>query len=443
MGHLGLTPQSVHAMGGFKVQGKQTEAARAGAGRQAARGGRVLRHRARGVPDQVAAMVTEAVHVPTIGIGAGPGCDGQVLVFHDLLGPRGPRGAEVRAPLRLAAGRRRRRHRRLRRRRASGAFPSDAETYHLTDDVAEELGLAYVAEAELRRRVRGAGWPHALPRRSGSACQGAAPAPSRPPSRCTCHGVWRRGWGSDDEPVRRWVLVVASCWPRRVTGAGASCDASLGEGTRRPATSFGSHRRRHWPRRRRPTSTAREPDRVEPRPADGVPVIAVPADRTADGAPGLRRGRRRGAAGRRRGRVVVPCCSPRRRPRPSAASWRSPIPTRRLRRDAVPVRGRPGRRLLHAEHRPAAEHRLPRRDGDVVTITRMEPCEDVDGCPSYPPGRLRRTIEVPGGGRRRRRPRHRARRGRQRHRPHLHRLTRDTPSVGSCHGRFGPALGAR
>ena len=87
MGHLGLTPQSVHAMGGFRVQAKQTEAALglvAEAKALAAAGcfAIVLE----GVPDQVAAMVTAAVDVPTIGIGAGAGCDGQVLVFHDVLG---------------------------------------------------------------------------------------------------------------------------------------------------------------------------------------------------------------------------------------------------------------------------------------------------------------------------------------------------------------------
>src|SRR5215213_7080282 len=87
MGHIGLTPQSVHAMGGFKVQGREHGAALelvADAKSLAAAGcfAIVLE----GVPDEVARMVTDAVDVPTIGIGAGPGCDGQVLVFHDVLG---------------------------------------------------------------------------------------------------------------------------------------------------------------------------------------------------------------------------------------------------------------------------------------------------------------------------------------------------------------------
>jgi 3-methyl-2-oxobutanoate hydroxymethyltransferase len=87
MGHLGLTPQSVHAMGGFKVQGKD-----AGGARTLVADARALVEAGcfaivlEGVPDVVARMVTEAVPVPTIGIGAGPWCDGQVLVFHDVLG---------------------------------------------------------------------------------------------------------------------------------------------------------------------------------------------------------------------------------------------------------------------------------------------------------------------------------------------------------------------
>src|SRR5437899_366536 len=87
MGHIGLTPQSVHAMGGFKVQGKEAGAAEALVDDALALSDAgcfsiVLE----GVPDAVARMVTEAVPVPTIGIGAGPWCDGQVLVMHDLLG---------------------------------------------------------------------------------------------------------------------------------------------------------------------------------------------------------------------------------------------------------------------------------------------------------------------------------------------------------------------
>ena len=87
MGHIGLTPQSVHAMGGFKVQGKGAGAAEMlVADAQALAEAGCFAIVLEGVPDAVARMVTEAVAVPTIGIGAGPWCDGQVLVFHDVLG---------------------------------------------------------------------------------------------------------------------------------------------------------------------------------------------------------------------------------------------------------------------------------------------------------------------------------------------------------------------
>jgi 3-methyl-2-oxobutanoate hydroxymethyltransferase len=132
MGHLGLTPQSVHAMGGYRVQAKDNAAAEGlmnDAKALAAAGcfAIVLE----GVPDVVAGQVTGEVDVPTIGIGAGVGCDGQVLVFHDLLGLReGAPPKFVRAYADLtsvavtavaswAADVR------------SGAFPSEAETYHL------------------------------------------------------------------------------------------------------------------------------------------------------------------------------------------------------------------------------------------------------------------------------------------------------------------------
>jgi 3-methyl-2-oxobutanoate hydroxymethyltransferase len=87
MGHIGLTPQSVNALGGFKVQGKGTEEARrlideAVALEQAGCFSIVLEC----VPSELAAFITDRISIPTIGIGAGPSCDGQVLVLHDLLG---------------------------------------------------------------------------------------------------------------------------------------------------------------------------------------------------------------------------------------------------------------------------------------------------------------------------------------------------------------------
>jgi 3-methyl-2-oxobutanoate hydroxymethyltransferase len=142
MGHVGLTPQSVHAMGGFKVQGKEAGAAEAlVADAMALSDAGCFSIVLEGVPDAVARMVTEAVPVPTIGIGAGPWCDGQVLVLHDLLGmedrivPKfvrryaSQKQDAVDAVSRYAADVRARR------------FPSDGESYHLSDDVARILGL--------------------------------------------------------------------------------------------------------------------------------------------------------------------------------------------------------------------------------------------------------------------------------------------------------------
>ncbi len=140
MGHIGLTPQSVHAMGGFRVQAKESAAARmlvedAKALADAGCFSIVLE----GVPDAVARMVTEAVPVPTIGIGAGPWCDGQVLVFHDVLGLQDrirPKFVRLYANLKAdaveAVGR-------FSADVRTGRFPSDAESYHLAADVARSL----------------------------------------------------------------------------------------------------------------------------------------------------------------------------------------------------------------------------------------------------------------------------------------------------------------
>jgi len=142
MGHLGLTPQSIHAMGGFKVQGRQHAAAFAlidDAKALASAGCFALV--LEGVPDEVARLVTDAIDIPTIGIGAGRHCDGQVLVYHDVLGiedrmrPKFVRryadvgGATIEALRAYAADVR------------SGRFPADDESYHLSSEVAESLGL--------------------------------------------------------------------------------------------------------------------------------------------------------------------------------------------------------------------------------------------------------------------------------------------------------------
>jgi 3-methyl-2-oxobutanoate hydroxymethyltransferase len=134
MGHLGLTPQSVHMLGGYKVQAKEFDAARvlveeAVALADAGCFSIVLEC----VPDAVASMVTDAVPVPTIGIGAGPNCDGQVLVFHDLLGLNGGRApkfvrryADLRGDATAAVAA-------FADDVRSGRYPSEAETYHFAD----------------------------------------------------------------------------------------------------------------------------------------------------------------------------------------------------------------------------------------------------------------------------------------------------------------------
>jgi len=87
MGHLGLAPQFVHQMGGFKVQGKsESQAARIIADAKDLEQAGAFSLVLEGVPNSVATRVTRSVRIPTIGIGAGPGTDGQVLVLHDMLG---------------------------------------------------------------------------------------------------------------------------------------------------------------------------------------------------------------------------------------------------------------------------------------------------------------------------------------------------------------------
>jgi 3-methyl-2-oxobutanoate hydroxymethyltransferase len=148
MGHLGLTPQSIHAIGGFKVQGKQLDAARrivddAVALAEAGCFAIVLEC----VPDGVARMVTDAVGVPTIGIGAGRHVDGQVLVYHDLLGFEDrmrPRFVRRYAELGVVATDAVRHFVEDVR---GGLFPSSDETYHMTDqlEVAIDMGAVELA----------------------------------------------------------------------------------------------------------------------------------------------------------------------------------------------------------------------------------------------------------------------------------------------------------
>jgi 3-methyl-2-oxobutanoate hydroxymethyltransferase len=139
-GHIGLTPQSVNVMGGYKVQGKNLT------GVEQLMRDAVALDRAgvaciylEGIPREVAAMITAEVETPTIGIGAGPDCDGQVLVFHDLVGltighkPKFARqyanlGAEISRAAEAYCNDVR-----------DGRFPSDAESFHSPAELREQL----------------------------------------------------------------------------------------------------------------------------------------------------------------------------------------------------------------------------------------------------------------------------------------------------------------
>jgi len=132
MGHVGLTPQSLHAMGGFKVQGKTPDAAE-----QLVRDARAVEAAGafaivlEGIPRELAALITRELRIATIGIGAGPECDGQILVINDLLGLTFgpvPKFARQYANLSEIISSTVREYCTDVRR---GSFPSDAESYHM------------------------------------------------------------------------------------------------------------------------------------------------------------------------------------------------------------------------------------------------------------------------------------------------------------------------
>jgi 3-methyl-2-oxobutanoate hydroxymethyltransferase len=148
MGHIGLTPQSATMLGGFKAQGRTAAKAR-----QLFADGQALERAGcfslvlEAVPAPVAVRITEAVSIPTIGIGAGAGCDGQVLVYHDLLGYQegGPRFVKQYARLGPAIQSALERYANDVR---SGAFPEEQHTYSIP---AEELEL-FETELEVDQR---------------------------------------------------------------------------------------------------------------------------------------------------------------------------------------------------------------------------------------------------------------------------------------------------
>lgn len=142
MGHVGLTPQSLNAMGGFRVQGKTPDAAQ-----QVLRDARAVEAAGafsivlEGMPRELAAQITADLRIPTIGIGAGPDCDGQVLVLNDLLGltfGHLPKFARRYANLsEIISGAVKEFCEDVRQ----GSFPSDAESYHAPQTVTERKKL--------------------------------------------------------------------------------------------------------------------------------------------------------------------------------------------------------------------------------------------------------------------------------------------------------------
>jgi 3-methyl-2-oxobutanoate hydroxymethyltransferase len=150
MGHVGLTPQSATMLGGYKAQGRTAaKAQRLHADARALEAAGCFAVVLEAVPAEVADRITEALTVPTIGIGAGPGCDGQVLVWHDLLGLSDRRparfvkryaevGAEIQGALEAFAHEVR-----------SGTFPAEEHTYSIP---ADELSL-FTQATEQRERA--------------------------------------------------------------------------------------------------------------------------------------------------------------------------------------------------------------------------------------------------------------------------------------------------
>jgi 3-methyl-2-oxobutanoate hydroxymethyltransferase len=131
MGHIGLTPQSVHALGGHRVQGKTLEsAAELLADAQAVEDAGAFALVLEGIPRELAGIISRRLRIPTIGIGAGPDCDGQILVLHDLIGlTLGPAAkfvrpyADARELFRAACSG-------YREDVARGRYPNDQESYH-------------------------------------------------------------------------------------------------------------------------------------------------------------------------------------------------------------------------------------------------------------------------------------------------------------------------
>jgi 3-methyl-2-oxobutanoate hydroxymethyltransferase len=140
MGHIGLTPQSLHALGGYRVQGKTIDAANdlladAQAIEDAGAFGLVLE----GIPRELAALITQHCRIPTIGIGAGPECDGQVLVLHDLIGLGFGRPAKFVRAYADVAQTMRGAFEQFRGDVIAGRYPNDQESYHWQAGMREQF----------------------------------------------------------------------------------------------------------------------------------------------------------------------------------------------------------------------------------------------------------------------------------------------------------------
>jgi len=148
MGHIGLTPQSVHALGGYRVQGKTIDSANdLLADAQAVEDAGAFAMVLEGIPRELGALITQRSRIPTIGIGAGPDCDGQVLVMHDLIGLNVGSRAKFVRPYADVGETMRGAFTQFRHDVTSGNFPGDHESYHWPSQLREEF------ERELSQRT--------------------------------------------------------------------------------------------------------------------------------------------------------------------------------------------------------------------------------------------------------------------------------------------------
>ena len=142
--HIGLTPQSVHSMGGYRVQGKSIDAMdRLSADAQALEDAGAIAIVLEGIPRELAARITAQSGVPTIGIGAGPDCDGQILVFHDLFNLTFSPSAKFSRQYADGAAFFSTALQHYRDDVAAHKFPSDAESYHLSREVQSALAATH------------------------------------------------------------------------------------------------------------------------------------------------------------------------------------------------------------------------------------------------------------------------------------------------------------